>query len=390
MSIERAVKYFVSVGWTLQQAAGIAANLQAESNFNPSIVGDGGLAYGIAQWHPPRQAIFGDIFSKSIVGSTLEEQLAFVHWELTNTELPAGAALGKCTTAAEAGACVSRMYERPRDTEGEAAKRATLAMRIAGEQPPVPVEDRSIPFTEPTTEAPMEPNTVVTAIPAIVGMFNPLIGGLLSALSPLVTGKLTKLLTKQVDNPDQAAQIAASLTSTLLGQARALTGKPDDFQAVAAITADPAQAENRAKLEAALDAEIDRAIDRLAKAGDKMIVWDQAYWQAQNEGKNTVSSIAIAEKRAGVYDMTRLLAWSGTLVATLGTFMLLVPIIVQSMSWAFAKDTRGIDPVLLALAGPLLALTFKGWISILEYRFDGSKESSAQSQAMTAAITNKR
>src|SRR5260363_90445 len=49
-------------GWTHKQAAGIVANLKIESGLNPKAVGDGGKAYGIAQWHPPRQAEFRRAF----------------------------------------------------------------------------------------------------------------------------------------------------------------------------------------------------------------------------------------------------------------------------------------------------------------------------------------
>ena len=83
-----ALQYFVSKGWTTEQAAGIVGNLQAESGRDLQIdaVGDGGKAYGIAQWHPDRQAMFSRVFGKDIRQSTLGEQLAFVQWELENTE----------------------------------------------------------------------------------------------------------------------------------------------------------------------------------------------------------------------------------------------------------------------------------------------------------------
>ena len=170
----------MSMGWTPAQSAGIAANLQAESGFRPNAVGDGGLAYGIAQWHPDRQAYFEKVMGKPIAGSTLEEQMAFVHTELTSTERVAGYALKGCDTAAEAGACVSKMYERPADREGEAAKRAALAAKIAGEahQPAAPIEDHSVPYQpreETSTMAPL----------ALAGIF----GEVLKALIPQV-GKL--------------------------------------------------------------------------------------------------------------------------------------------------------------------------------------------------------
>ena len=124
--------FFQSKGWSAAQAAGIVANLQAESGMNPSSIGDNGKAYGIAQWHPDRQAAFAAWACKDIRSSSLEEQLAFVHHELTaGNEQRAGGALRNAITAQRAGEVVSRMYERPGDVEGEAAKRGALARRLA-------------------------------------------------------------------------------------------------------------------------------------------------------------------------------------------------------------------------------------------------------------------
>jgi Phage tail lysozyme len=126
-----------SMGWTKEQAAGIAANLQAESGFNPAQPGDYNKntrqyeAYGVAQWHPDRQAEFRKFSGKDIRGSTLDEQLSFLNYELTKgNEQKAGIALRGATTAGEAGSIVSRMYERPADIEGQASIRAAMASRL--------------------------------------------------------------------------------------------------------------------------------------------------------------------------------------------------------------------------------------------------------------------
>lgn len=130
-----ALNYFMRMGWTREQAAGLVANLQHESNFNPKAVGDGGKAYGVAQWHPDRQAEFKRFAGKDIQNSTLQEQLAFVHWELTRgKEQAAGAKLRASRTAGQAGAAVSQYYERPADRVGEAAKRARTAEAVLGGQ----------------------------------------------------------------------------------------------------------------------------------------------------------------------------------------------------------------------------------------------------------------
>ena len=128
---KQAIEYFMAQGWTKSQACGIVANLEKESNLNPAAVGDKGAAYGIAQWHKARQLDFFRTTGKDIKGSSLEEQLRFVHHELKTTEKRAGGKLLQCTTARDAGACVSRYYERPADTENECKKRGDYARTLA-------------------------------------------------------------------------------------------------------------------------------------------------------------------------------------------------------------------------------------------------------------------
>lgn len=126
-----AVSSLVGMGWSPQQAAGIAANLWSESMFDPGAVGDGGDAYGIAQWHGDRQAAFKKLFGIDIRKSSLDQQLQFVNYELRQGgEQAAGRALLGTSTAAQAGAVISRLYERPADADGEAARRSAAAAQI--------------------------------------------------------------------------------------------------------------------------------------------------------------------------------------------------------------------------------------------------------------------
>jgi len=130
-SAAEAIQFFQSKGWTREQAAGIAANIQAESNFKTNAVGDGGRAYGIAQWHRDRQKDFQKVFGKDIRQSSFQEQLAFIDWELRNTESRAGDSLRNASTAAEAAAIVQNQYERPANKDPR--YRASIAMGFAGE-----------------------------------------------------------------------------------------------------------------------------------------------------------------------------------------------------------------------------------------------------------------
>ncbi len=126
------VNFFMGMGWTKEQAAGIVANLKHESNLNPNAIGDNGKAYGVAQWHPDRQANFKKWAGKDIRQSSLEEQLAFVNYELTQgAEKKAGNLLRATNNAQQAGGIVSRYYERPLKEREEALRRGETAVQIA-------------------------------------------------------------------------------------------------------------------------------------------------------------------------------------------------------------------------------------------------------------------
>jgi LysM repeat protein len=126
-----ALDYFIQQGWSSEQAAGIVANLQAEStpNLNTDAVGDGGKAYGIAQWHRPRQQDFSRVMGKPLQGSSLQDQLEFVQWELNNTEANAGRRLKSAKTAEDAAAIVDQYYERSSGAHRQ--KRMAMAAALA-------------------------------------------------------------------------------------------------------------------------------------------------------------------------------------------------------------------------------------------------------------------
>jgi hypothetical protein len=124
-----ALDYFVQQGWTPAQAAGLVANLQAESgkNLNPAALNPKEQAYGIAQWRGSRQRDFAKEIGKPMQGSSLQDQLQFVQWELNNTEARAARALKSARTAEDAAAIVDQYYER---SSGQ-ARQKRMAMAAA-------------------------------------------------------------------------------------------------------------------------------------------------------------------------------------------------------------------------------------------------------------------
>lgn len=116
-SASEAMNFFQSRGWSKAQAAGIVGNLQGESgpNLNPGAVGDGGDAYGIAQWNqrvsPDRVDNFQRVIGVPLRQSNFQQQLQFVDWELRNTERRAGSQLAAAQDPAQAAVAMSA-YER--------------------------------------------------------------------------------------------------------------------------------------------------------------------------------------------------------------------------------------------------------------------------------------
>lgn len=131
-----ALSYFQSQGWSREQAAGIVGNLEAESSLNPRAFnpdGGGQGAKGIAQWRGSRLKDFEAFAGKGIDQSTREEQMAFVHHELTaGKETAAGRALKAATTADGAADVIVRKYERPGNLDVESSARGNRALRLLG------------------------------------------------------------------------------------------------------------------------------------------------------------------------------------------------------------------------------------------------------------------
>lgn len=125
--------YFMKQGWRLEEAEAIAANIQRESNFDPTAKGDNGQAYGIAQWHKPRRDAFKKWAGHDIYGSSMEEQLAFIQHELTSGDYwKTGAYLhNNGRTLYDKTKIVSDMFEQPADKINEPRIRGAIAEKGA-------------------------------------------------------------------------------------------------------------------------------------------------------------------------------------------------------------------------------------------------------------------
>ena len=114
---DQAMAFFQSQGWTKEQAAGIVGNLQVESgNMREDVIAgtnknkDHG-SMGVAQWRGDRVAMFKKVMGKDLQGSSFEDQLAFIQWELTHSHKAAGNVLKGTKTAGEAAVAVDNHFE---------------------------------------------------------------------------------------------------------------------------------------------------------------------------------------------------------------------------------------------------------------------------------------
>lgn len=96
-------------------AAGFVGNFMVEAGptINPSIVGDGGAALGMAQWNDRRPALIAFARAQGKPPTDLDVQIDFLFHELATSEASAAQRIFQASTAQEAAQLVSDLYERP-------------------------------------------------------------------------------------------------------------------------------------------------------------------------------------------------------------------------------------------------------------------------------------
>lgn len=125
-NLEKIMGFLVGKDLTIEQVAGIAGNLQRESNFDPTDVNPSSGAYGIAQWLHGRK----DALQSKANYSDLSVQLDFMWEELNGDESNALSKLQSTSTPEEAALSFEKFYERSGDTASGIALRVKYANSI--------------------------------------------------------------------------------------------------------------------------------------------------------------------------------------------------------------------------------------------------------------------
>lgn len=134
LAVERQVYTYLTEELKLNSAAacGILANIEYESNFQVTIVGDQGTSYGLCQWHDGRYtALRSFCAARGLDYRTVEGQLEYLAYEMKSSYASLFGALRAVDNSAEGAYraaylwCVQ--FERPADMEEKAVIRGNSA-----------------------------------------------------------------------------------------------------------------------------------------------------------------------------------------------------------------------------------------------------------------------
>jgi hypothetical protein len=107
-------KYLMSLGYSKENASGIAGNIFVESSYNPLAVGDNGTSFGLAQWHKSRWDSLNKWSKNNNKNpNTFQAQLDYLNWELKNTEKKAYKKLIEAKTPYQSAYNFAKYFERP-------------------------------------------------------------------------------------------------------------------------------------------------------------------------------------------------------------------------------------------------------------------------------------
>lgn len=127
-----AMDFWMSQGYTREQAAAWVATELAESSGNPRARGDGGRAHGLFQHHPDRRAAIFAATGIDMSTASAADQRRAAAWEAKNGNVGFNDAYFRSlTNAGDAAAYITSNFERPADIGGESIRRAQSAMSIA-------------------------------------------------------------------------------------------------------------------------------------------------------------------------------------------------------------------------------------------------------------------
>lgn len=161
MAVEREVYAFLTeeLGLSTAAACGVLANIEHESAFRPTIVGDQGTSYGLCQWHNERfSALRGYCSALGLDYRTVEGQMAYLKYELGNKYTSLLLTLQSIDNTPDGAYRAAYLwciqFEMPSNMQAKAVARGELAqgkywVRYSHYKPIVMVEPEEEPEVDP-------------------------------------------------------------------------------------------------------------------------------------------------------------------------------------------------------------------------------------------------
>jgi len=171
---DEVMRGLIARGFTVDQAAAVAANIKHESNYNPAAYnpGGGGIgAHGLFQLRGDRARAFQARYGKLPSQATLDEQLDFFASNDPEERRSRQAAFAAGGSAAQLGTAVSAKYERHGNV-AEDLRRGQTAAAIAAQYNQQPAVGQQININGPVTVQANDPKELAGGIQRVSGATN--------------------------------------------------------------------------------------------------------------------------------------------------------------------------------------------------------------------------
>lgn len=201
-------------------------------------------------------------------------------------------------------------------------------------------------------------------IPIAAQFISGLARNLFDVFTPLAREKLTKEMDKHTDNPDVAMQIANGVIDSV----KAITGKSDPVEAVAAAKADPAIIQQ-------VETDALANLERLAPVLDKLHQWDRDAWTASEASMQAAADRARTEPNDQDVFLTRAIV--GMVIGLMLGLAILLGLLVYLKADA---GTIGTVLGLFSMAVGIVAGEFK---TRYQHRYGSSRSSGAKDAVIT-------
>ena len=109
------------------QIYAIITSAYRESSLNPRV---GSSQYGLFQWNRARSRLYSKTFHRSIRGTSVEQQIDFLLWELEHTETITKKDILKSNSFEQASVAIVKKFERSKHKQSDINKQGRIYKQL--------------------------------------------------------------------------------------------------------------------------------------------------------------------------------------------------------------------------------------------------------------------